>query len=262
MSLDLSIVIPVYNSENTIVECVKSVVDECVKNGLKYEIILVNDGSTDKSQEIIEDLQRQNHSIKCIAQENSGPSSARNNGLQNALGKYIALNDSDDIWLEGKLKLQLDYLRNHPETDLLTCQYAFKSKFNKEMKTITFEQEAFHNYFSTQTVIFKNIIKDKTFPLDMKYSEDMRFFISVMEDFNCSYYPEVVARNVFNKHHFGDSGLSSNLEAMEKGELSNIYYMFKKKKISLVTLIFAYSFSYIKYIRRIFITKLIKRRQA
>ena len=58
-----------------------------------------------------------------LTQDNSGPSIARNNGIKNARGEFIALNDSDDKWMQGKLKYQLDFLKNNADISLVTAKY-------------------------------------------------------------------------------------------------------------------------------------------
>lgn len=121
--IDVSVVIPVYNAEKTICECVDSVVNEMVANALSYEVILVDDGSTDNSLVLCRQYAETNPCIKVIAQKNSGPSVARNTGIKNASGEFIALNDADDKWLSGKMKIQIEELRKNTEVDLVCAKY-------------------------------------------------------------------------------------------------------------------------------------------
>lgn len=256
---ELSIVIPVYNAEKTIEICIESVIKECSSINISYEIIAVNDGSTDSSLSILEVLSHKFDGIKVLTQDNAGPSAARNNGLANATGTYIGFIDSDDEWLPGKLKYQFDYLKSHSDIDLITCEHSVKTKYT-EPTEITFKKEAFHNYFCTQTVIFKNKIKEIQFPIDMKHSEDMRFFISAMLKYKCFYLPGLVSKDINNKLNFGEGGLSGNLLMMEKGELSNIKFMLKNKKISFFTYFIAIHYSYAKYLRRVMIARKMKKK--
>lgn len=94
--MDLSIIIPVYNVEEYIYDCLYSVLNI---DNLNYEIILINDGSTDRSGDIIKEFAKKYHNIKIIEQENKGLSAARNKGIQNAIGEYILFVDSDDYLL-------------------------------------------------------------------------------------------------------------------------------------------------------------------
>lgn len=92
----LSIIIPVYNVENYLAQCLDSVLNQSYSN---IEIVLVNDGSTDKSADICESYAKKDSRIKLIHKENGGLSSARNTGLESISGEYVAFLDSDD-WLE------------------------------------------------------------------------------------------------------------------------------------------------------------------
>lgn len=109
----ISVIIPIYNVENTLEKCVDSVINQTLSN---IEIILVNDGSTDKSAEIAEKYVQQDSRIKVIHQKNDGASEARNKGLKIATGKYISFIDSDD-WIDEKMYEELieqAEAHNHP----------------------------------------------------------------------------------------------------------------------------------------------------
>lgn len=95
--IKLSIIIPVYNVENYIEECLKSVQNQTLK---EIEIICINDGSTDQSLFKLHELGKQDQRIKIINQENQGVSVARNVGVREAQGKYIAFMDGDDFYYD------------------------------------------------------------------------------------------------------------------------------------------------------------------
>ena len=90
----VSVIIPVYNTEKYLEECLNSVENQTLKD---IEIICVNDGSTDKSLEILNNHANKDSRIKVISQENGGVSHARNTGIENSRGDYIAFIDSDDL---------------------------------------------------------------------------------------------------------------------------------------------------------------------
>lgn len=92
----ISLIIPCYNAESTISKCLESVISQSYKN---LEIIIINDGSTDKTSAIVNQFQDKDSRIIIINQENSGVSKARNEGIKTASGKYICFVDSDD-WVE------------------------------------------------------------------------------------------------------------------------------------------------------------------
>lgn len=92
----VSVVVPVYNVEKYVGECLQSLIEQTYIN---IEIIIVIDGSTDKSEKICEEYGKEDGRIRIIKQENKGLSEARNTGIDNAKGEYITFVDSDD-WLE------------------------------------------------------------------------------------------------------------------------------------------------------------------
>ncbi|MFT8348183.1 glycosyltransferase [Clostridium saccharoperbutylacetonicum] len=93
MELDLSIIIPVYNSDKTISKCIESILEQDLK---EKEIILIDDGSRDDSLHILLEYERKYNCVKVIAQDNMGQGVARNNGIKIAAGNYITFVDSDD----------------------------------------------------------------------------------------------------------------------------------------------------------------------
>lgn len=104
----VSIVVPVYNSANYLPECLNTI----ISNGYKeIEVICINDGSSDKSPEILEYFSKRDSRVKTYHQKNSGLSVARNNGLTLANGKYILFIDSDDTLEIGTIKKASNYLK-------------------------------------------------------------------------------------------------------------------------------------------------------
>lgn len=99
--IKVSVIIPVYNTENYLKECLDSVLNQDFQD---YEIICVNDGSTDNSLQILSNFQKEHQKIVIIDQDNQGLSTSRNNGIKTAKGKYIVFLDSDDMLLADMLK--------------------------------------------------------------------------------------------------------------------------------------------------------------
>jgi len=105
----VSIVVPCYNGEKYIKDCLESLLMQKYPN---KEIIVVDDGSTDGSAVII---QAMDPCIKYVFQENAGSAVARNTGIEHASGKYITFNDGDDIWVKNRLHQQVNFLEMHPD---------------------------------------------------------------------------------------------------------------------------------------------------
>lgn len=101
MAIDVSVVVPVYNTEKYLPKCIESLIHQTLKN---VEFIFVDDGSTDHSVEIIEKYQQQDNRIKLIKQKNQYAGVARNNGMKQATGKYIIFLDSDDFFALNMLE--------------------------------------------------------------------------------------------------------------------------------------------------------------
>ncbi|GBO90148.1 glycosyltransferase [Marinobacter salsuginis] len=101
----VSVIVPVYNRAHLLTETVESILAQTYRN---IEIILVNDGSTDNSLEVIKALQQENHDvIRIVDQDNQGQTIARNNGVEQSCGRYVAFLDSDDLWVPDKLEQQI-----------------------------------------------------------------------------------------------------------------------------------------------------------
>lgn len=102
--MKFSVIIPVYNTEKHLSQCIESVLAQSYKD---FEIILVDDGSTDSSKGICDSFANENENVRVIHQTNGGASKARNTGLDNAKGDYILFVDSDDYWLDNNALKQL-----------------------------------------------------------------------------------------------------------------------------------------------------------
>lgn len=101
--MKFSVIIPAYNREKELPKCIESVLEQTYKN---FEIIIVDNGSTDSTKAIVQDYIDKDNRIKYFWQENSGsPAGSRNTGILKALGEWIAFLDSDDYWYPNKLEM-------------------------------------------------------------------------------------------------------------------------------------------------------------
>lgn len=141
----VSVIIPVYNTDEYIEEAIRSIMNQTLS---ELEIIIVNDGSTDNSLQIITHLQSIDKRIFVYSQKNAGQAAARNNGLRYATGEYIYFMDSDDILLEDTLKVcyekctsdHLDFAffdaDNFSDSNItLPLSYDRKGKISTDIKT-------------------------------------------------------------------------------------------------------------------------------
>lgn len=247
----ISVVIPTYNSEKTVLIAIKSVL---MQNYQDWEIVIVDDGSKDDTFNVIDDfLKTLPHNIsvkiKLLKQENQGPSAARNLGVNLSKGEYIAFLDSDDVWDKNKLEIQMKHMEN--DDSLYLCATAFGKKRIKNNLTkqyISFRKLLFNNFFSTPTVLVRSVVFEKFhFDVNQRNSEDYKLWLEIAYSYKCIYINEILANNQTNKKDYGESGLSANLWKMEKGELSNYVFLYKQSKINFIDFLVCSSFSIFKY---------------
>ena len=261
----ISVVIPMYNAEETIIETLNSVKTQ---NVLPFEIIVINDGSTDDSNNIVSDYISKNSllNITLINKINGGVSTARNAGIKAARGNWIALLDSDDKWFPNKLERQIEVLQQNPQIDFLGAsrngEYFGNILWKKinVLTKISYKMLLVKFVFIVPTIIFKKSITETVgfFDENQRYAEEGIYFIRIAKKFNCYLLNESLAFTGGGKNHFGDSGLSGNLKEMEKGELKNLKDLLGDKSINYLQYLGLVIFSILKYIRRIIVVKLRK----
>lgn len=138
--IELSIIIPIYNSEKYINNCINSIINQ---KGIKFEVLLIDDGSTDNSSQICDNYAQLDTRIKVFHKENGGVSSARNLGIENSRGKWITFIDSDD-WLNSEYIQSINNILNL-NIDLTIYNYiSFLSKKRQEQGRFIL-QEGIHN---------------------------------------------------------------------------------------------------------------------
>lgn len=126
----VSFIIPVYNCEKWLLNCVKNIQKIDIS---KYEILLIDDGSTDDSGEICNFLAKRYDKIKCFHQNNKGVSSARNTGINLAKGEYIVFIDSDDIIESKRLEILLNVLNKYKTIDMVIFSMSFDYYYHEKI---------------------------------------------------------------------------------------------------------------------------------
>lgn len=247
-----SVVLPAFNAEKTIEKSISSVINQ-TKNELIKEIIVVDDGSIDNTklivQKMISDVDKR---IKYYYQDNLGVSSARNKGINLAKSEWIALIDSDDIWLPNKIEEQFKIIKDNPKICFLGSHFPIKRFFKKRngLVKLSAKDLCIRSMPYTPSVIFKKSVglKYGLFNEKMKYNEDANFYQKfLLED---SYY--ILSKKLveidIGKSYFAESGLSSNLIEMYKGKIYNMKELFSYGLISKSFLLLMILFCYIKMI--------------
>ena len=138
MQIKYSVIIPVYNAEKTLKRCLDSLLGQKRQD---VEIILINDGSSDRSGEIIDEYRRKYGSIVSLEQENSGVSAARNRGLNAATGTYILFVDSDDRIREDLVSITVQTAEDSG-ADVVIFDYAGEDTDRRQTDLFTFDLPA------------------------------------------------------------------------------------------------------------------------
>lgn len=193
----ISVIIPTYNREKTIKYSINSVLKQTYQN---FEIIIVDDASTDRTLNILQEYKDKR--IKIIKlKENSGACFARNIGIENAKGKYIAFHDSDDEMLPSRLEIGIKTIEKE-NVDVIFSKFIRKYKNkridilpNYNLNEITDKIEAllYDNAISTPTIlgkvaVFNNIHFDISFPR----FQDWEIGLRIVENYKIYYIDEVL----------------------------------------------------------------------
>lgn len=190
----VSIIVPIYDADQTLHNCLNSIVQQTYRH---LEIILIDDGSTDDSLHICQQFAKHDQRIKIITQQNGGPSSARNRGIDCATGTYIQFVDADDV-LDYSMTEQL-IRHNETIADLTICGYdvSGKKKYYEVIPHISgiFSLAQFAHHIGTLFVadliqspcnkLYKSaIIKQHklTFPIDIHLGEDLSFNLDYLAE--------------------------------------------------------------------------------
>lgn len=179
----VSVIIPVYNVEDYIELTLQSLLSQTLE---EIEIILIDDGSTDNSQQIIQSYAKKYENIKVILQQNSGPSSARNRGIKQANGDFIVFVDSDDLLPENSIELRYNAAIQQNADIVIGGTYKFNSKRKWPMvkhflgegeKHVVTDSDILWTVGPCNKIYKTEIIKKLKFPEHIKYAEDQVFVI-------------------------------------------------------------------------------------
>lgn len=223
----VSIIVPIFNTEKYLRGCIDSLLTQTMD--LKFiEILLIDDGSTDKSLEICEEYSKYFESIKVYTQENSGCSAARNLGIKKAKGKYIMYLDSDDSLAPETLKCVTDFFDKHYDEVDLVCYYDQAYKEDKPLPphmrykylTKTGVYDLTTTIFATQVrlnICVKNQFENNLyFDNSMNYQEDQKYCCQILKDkMKLGYCKE-------GKYHYNRN------ETSIVGTQTYAYYMFEQ----------------------------------
>lgn len=185
----ISIIVPVYNSEKTLDRCINSILEQTFQN---WELLLINDGSTDRSREICDEYTLKDKRIKTIHKENGGVSSARNKGIKCSKGDYILMLDSDDS-LELNTCESLMIMSEEKKADCIV--FGFKQSSgsiwtaseNKDYNSVSDFKKDFSYWLSTELLsssvnkLYKKSLIQYLYPENISFGEDLIFCLSYLK---------------------------------------------------------------------------------
>lgn len=200
-TVKVSVIIPTYNRADLLPEAIDSVLAQTWK---EMEIIVVDDGSTDRTEETV---RRYDDRVRYFYKEHGGPSSARNMGIKKAKGTYVAFLDSDDVWEPEKLRIQMDFMSEHPEikfvctdSSLIGSRECRQRKLRKESMGNLFPILYSNSFINTSTALMVKECFQEIGYFDEGYRsvEDYDVWLRVAKRFPIAYLNQPLVR--YRKH--------------------------------------------------------------
>jgi teichuronic acid biosynthesis glycosyltransferase TuaG len=231
--MKVSVIIPTYNSEKYLKECLSSVINQTYKN---LEIIIVDDKSIDNTIKIIKKIKDKR--IKLIELEkNSGVAIARNKGIEISTGDYICFLDSDDYWYKEKIEKQLKFIKNK---EFIYSEYLYlrKNKTHKAHvpKTITYKEALKNTTIFTSTVMLnmKYLNKQDIYMPNLKKGQDTACWWKILKKVNIAY----GMQEVLSIYRVGNKSLSHNkIKAIKR-----TWNLYKQENIPLIKRIYYFMY--------------------
>lgn len=229
----VSIIVPVYNAENYITDCLNSILNQSYSN---IELIIINDGSTDSSETIIKQIS--DPRIKYIKQSNQGVSAARNQGIDNATGLYVCTVDADDVLTKESIASRIRIAQLHPEITIIDgTVYTFEKNIDeaKHKWSPKFKGNPYHEllnlkescFYGTTWMIRKELIGSFRYNTKMTHGEDIAFYIDISTKGEYGYTEETI---LLNRLH--TQSAMHSLRGLESGYHDLLDKIFKTKQLS------------------------------
>lgn len=195
----VSIITPCYNASRYISQTIDSVLTQTFTD---WEMIIVDDGSKDDSSEIVEKYVKKDSRIRLIQQPNGGSASARNHGIREATGRYIALLDADDLWLPQFLEKQIEFMKEKKAICVYSSYKRIDENSNEILKPlicrpfVNYKKMQITNFIGCLTGLYDSSKYGKKY-LDEKLKsirDDYAYWLEIVKLENAAYgNPEVLA---------------------------------------------------------------------
>lgn len=195
----LSVIIPVFNAEKFVSDALQNVLAQGIDN---LEILCVDDGSTDRSAQIIQSVE--DPRVRYFHQVNAGAAAARNGGLRQAKCQFITFLDADDLYPPGKLRRQLDFLLTNPNVDGIWgySKFEYAADLNERMFRVN-EEEAVWSILLGASMFRKEVF-EKTGPFNeqMILGEDTEWYLR-LRDFGLNIFIDPTLSLIYRPHAEG-----------------------------------------------------------
>lgn len=182
----VSVIMSAYNAQECIAEAIASILNQTFEN---FEFLILNDGSTDRTQEIIESFS--DPRIQIIKQKNQGLTKSLNTLIKKARGTYIARMDADDVSLPERFEKQISFLETHP--DIVMCGTQCDAYPVPCLHTDIKKMMIFHNPFVHSSVVIRSsVLKENLYNESFKYMQDYELWTRIVPFYKTANVPEVL----------------------------------------------------------------------
>lgn len=240
--MKISVVIPVYNGANTLANAIESCLNQTIQ---PHEIIVVDDASSDNSKAVAEKYKQ----VKLISLSvNSGPSTARNKGWDEATGELVAFLDSDDIWHPEKLGVINSVFEDYGHIQYLGHSYTLDdfAEINKEALSVshqTYFATILRNPYQPSCITVRKAISDR-FDESYRYCEDHELSIRIAHKYATHWLNLPLTK--LGRPQLSEGGASGNKWKMRKGELRLYTSIYKHSLLYAVLIPFLWIYSFCK----------------
>ena len=246
MRTKLSVVVPVYNVENYLKKCINSILSQTFKD---FELILVDDGSTDNSGHICDEYDHQYEKVKVIHKENGGLSSARNAGIEIATGEYISFIDSDD-YIDSNMFLNMIEALQNTNKDIAACGRVVdlwgereKIEFSLKKEKVYSREQAIEEVLLLRDIdvaawdkIYRKFLFDSIRYPEGKISEDAAIIFQMLDISNgvvhvgTPFYHYIYRKNSISKSEYNRRQYDSYINCVNTEQfISQLYPQFLKQ---------------------------------
>lgn len=180
----VTIIMPLYNCKDYINDSIESVIHQTYQN---WELIVIDDNSSDNSAEIVQNIQKKDKRIQLIKlKTNGGPARARNIGIKESKGRYLAFLDSDDIWHRDKLKIQIEFMKKKDVSFTFTSfkriYYNGKTRQFNVPNQVTYRSILKKNIICNSSVIIDTKTLGKVFYPDIRKRQDYGLWLYLLKN--------------------------------------------------------------------------------